>query len=65
MGEPGFWDDPEGAAKVTAEHARTKRRLDAFRSLETDAKELEGLVELAEEEPSLAAEVDESIASVE
>ncbi len=65
MGEPGFWDDSDRAAKVTSEHARTKRRLDAFRSLEQDAAELAGLVELAEEEPSLAAEVEANIASVE
>jgi peptide chain release factor 2 len=65
MGEAGFWDDPEGAAKVTAEHSRTRRRLDAFRTLEEDARELEGLVELAEEEPSLGAEVEANIASVE
>jgi peptide chain release factor 2 len=65
MGEPGFWEDPEAAAKVTAEHARTRRRLDAFRTLEHDARELDGLLELAEEDPSLAEEVEASIASVE
>jgi peptide chain release factor 2 len=65
MGEPGFWDDPDGAAKVTSEHSRTRRRLDAFRSLEADAAELDGLIELADEDPTLAAEVEASIASVE
>jgi len=65
MGEAGFWDDPEAAGKVTAEHARTKRRVDAFRALEHDAQELGDLVEMAEEDPSLADEVERSIASVE
>ena len=27
MGEGGFWDDPEAAAKVNAEYARLQRRL--------------------------------------
>ena len=27
MGEPGFWDNQEHAAKVSAEHARASRRL--------------------------------------
>ena len=30
MGEPGFWDDPEAAAKVNAEYARVQRRLETF-----------------------------------
>jgi peptide chain release factor 2 len=65
MGEPGFWDDSEAAAKVTAEHSRSRRRLDAFRALEHDAAELDGLIELADDDPSLADEVEASIASVE
>ena len=28
MGAAGFWDDPDAAAKVGAEHTRTQRRLD-------------------------------------
>ncbi len=65
MGEPGFWDDADAAGKVSAEHARTARRLKAFRSLEEDAGELAGLVELADEDPSLAEEVEADLASVE
>ena len=37
MGAPGFWDDPESAAKVGAEHTRIQRRLDHFTKLEADA----------------------------
>jgi peptide chain release factor 2 len=65
MGAPGFWDDAEGAAKLGAEHARATRRLESFRSLERDVDDLEGLVELAEEDPSVAAEVEAQIAGVE
>jgi peptide chain release factor 2 len=65
MGESGFWDDSEHAGKVSAEHARTARRLKSFRSLEEDAGELDGLVELADEDPSLAEEVESDLASVE
>src|SRR5215208_4976766 len=62
MGEPGFWDDQETAAKVGAEHARIKRRLDTFNGLQTDVADLEGLLELSEEDPSIAAELEEQLA---
>jgi peptide chain release factor 2 len=65
MGESGFWDDQDQAAKVSAEHARAKRKVDAFRRLESDAGDLAGLIELAEEDPELEAEVTEQLASVE
>jgi peptide chain release factor 2 len=65
MGAAGFWDDSERAARVSSEHARTSRRLQAFRELEGDVADLDGLVEMAAEDTSLEAEVDEQIASVE
>jgi peptide chain release factor 2 len=65
MGAAGFWDDSERAAAVTAEHARASRRLEAFSALQSDVADLDGLVEMAVEEESLQAEVDEQIASVE
>jgi peptide chain release factor 2 len=65
MGEPGFWDDQATAAKVSAEHARTTRKVDEFAALQADVDDLEGLVELAEEDPDMAAEVEEQFASVE
>jgi peptide chain release factor 2 len=64
MGAPGFWDDQERAAKVSAEHARASRRLSSFRELQSDADDLEPLAELAEEDPEIAAELEEQIASV-
>jgi peptide chain release factor 2 len=65
MGAPGFWDDTERAARTGAEHARLQRRLVAFRALEADAEDLEGLAELADEDPELAEGLEEQIASVE
>jgi peptide chain release factor 2 len=58
MGAPGFWDDQERAAKVSAEHARLTRRLEVLRSLEADVDDLEGLAELVAEDESLAEELD-------
>src|ERR1022692_797219 len=65
MGAPGFWDDADGAAKVGAEHARAARRLETFTALESDVEDLDGLVEMAAEDASLQAEIDELLASVE
>ncbi len=65
MGRPGFWDDPEGAAKVNAEYARVNRRLTTYTGLDADVADLEGLLELAEEDPDLQAEVEETLRSVE
>jgi peptide chain release factor 2 len=64
MGAPGFWDDADHAAKVSAEHARASRKLDVFRSLESDVEDLEPLAELAEEDPDMASELEEQISSV-
>ena len=65
MGEAGFWDDAERAASVSAEHARVSRRLEGFKALQADVEDLDGLAEMAAEEPTLQAEVDEQIGSVE
>jgi peptide chain release factor 2 len=65
MGAPGFWDDPERAAKVSSEHARATRRVEMFNTLARDADDLAGLVELAEDDPSLVDEIEAQIASVE
>jgi peptide chain release factor 2 len=64
MGAPGFWEDQERAAQVSAEHARTSRRLSTYRELESDVDDLEPLAELAEEDPEMASELEEQIASV-
>jgi len=65
MGVPGFWDDAEGAAQVGAEHARASRRLEEFTTLQSDVEDLDGLIEMADEDVSLQGEIDEQFASVE
>ncbi len=65
MGEPGFWDDNQAAAKVGAEHARAARRLELYRSVAADVDDLEALLEMAAEDPDLAAEVEQAVSSVE
>ena len=42
MQEPGFWDDQQRAASVSAEHRRATRRLESFRSLESEVDDLDG-----------------------
>jgi peptide chain release factor 2 len=61
MGAPGFWDDQQRAAALSAEHARLSRRLDRYQQLASEVEDLEQLLELAADD----AELDELAASVE
>jgi peptide chain release factor 2 len=65
MQDPGFWDDAEAAAKVSAEHATTARRLQTFTSLAGDVEDLDGLAEMVAEDSSLEQELQEHLAAVE
>ena len=65
MQAPGFWDDQERAARVSAEHSSISRRLEVFRSLEADVGDLDALEEMAAEDESIAAELAEQRASIE
>src|SRR2546421_8508847 len=65
MQEPGFWDDQERAARVSAEHSRAQRKLEGYRQLESELDDLEALEEMAAEDDSIAAELDEQRAQVE
>jgi peptide chain release factor 2 len=65
MQDPTFWDDPAAAQKVSAEHARTAKRLERFRSLEADVADLEGLAELAAEDEGIMGELREQLVSME
>ena len=65
MSAPGFWDDQETAAKVSAEHARAGRRVEEFRGLEADVEDLASLAEMAEEDDEIAAELEGQLAPVE
>jgi peptide chain release factor 2 len=65
MSAPGFWDDQEAAARVSAEHARAGRRLEEFRALETEVEDLASLAEMAEEDEEIAGELEGQLAPVE
>jgi peptide chain release factor 2 len=65
MQSPGFWDDQESATSVSAEHSSVARRLETFRSLESDIDDLEALEELAEEDDSIAEELEGQRRSIE
>jgi peptide chain release factor 2 len=63
MQAPGFWDDQAHATKVSSEHARLQRRLDTFRSLESDIADVEELEAMGDD--SLAEELAQQRASIE
>jgi peptide chain release factor 2 len=65
MQRPGFWDDQEAAASVSAKHARAQRRLQSFRELEAEVGDLGDLVEMAEDDPEIAGELDSQLAGIE
>ncbi len=54
MGEPGFWDDQQRAAALSAEHARLTKRLERYEALSGEAHDLEELLAISAE-----AELDE------
>ena len=64
MQAPGFWDDQERATSLSAEHAGLSRRLEGFRTLESDVDDLEALEEMAAEDESIAAELAEQRESI-
>ncbi|MDP2713045.1 MAG: peptide chain release factor 2 [Solirubrobacteraceae bacterium] len=65
MSEAGFWDDQARAAKVSAEHARATRRLEQFRTLQSDVADLVEMAEMAEDDEEIAAELAGQLAPVE
>jgi peptide chain release factor 2 len=64
MQEPGFWDDQQRAAKVSAEHSAAGRKLASFRKLSSDLDDLEALEEMAAEDESIAEELEETRVAV-
>jgi peptide chain release factor 2 len=60
MGAPGFWDDQQAAARISAEHARLARRLERYGRLSGEAADLGELVALASDDGELD-EVEESV----
>jgi peptide chain release factor 2 len=66
MGAPDFWDDAQNAARVSAEHAAGRGRLDEYRGLTAELADLGELAELAraegdETEPDLLRELVEGL----
>jgi len=59
LGSPGFWDDRQRAAQVSAEHARLSRRLERYRRLTQDYQDAQELLAM---DGDMAAEIESSIA---
>ena len=57
MQDPAFWDDQDKAAKVSAEHSGTQKKLQSFRALESEAGDLDDMAEMAETDAEMAAEL--------
>ncbi len=58
MGAPGFWDDQQRAATVSADHARLHRRFDRYRRLQ---QEYDDASELLSMDGGMAAEIEASL----
>ncbi len=65
MQAPGFWDDQEAAAKTSAAHVRTKRKLELWEGISADGEDLGELAEMAAEDEEMAAELDSQLTSIE
>ena len=58
MSEPGFWDDQQRAASISAEHTRLSRRLDRYERLR---REYDDARELLSMDGEMADEIEESL----
>src|SRR3982750_1048624 len=59
MGEPGFWDDQEGAAAISTEQSRVQRKLERYEQLMRDYEDARELYSM---DGGMEAEIVESIA---
>jgi len=50
MQQPDFWSDKAGAAKVSSEYRRAKRRLEGYRRMDAEVGDAGAMVEMAREE---------------
>jgi peptide chain release factor 2 len=55
MSAPGFWDDQQEAARISAEHARVTRKLEAYRRLTGDYEAIRDLAGENDADGDLAA----------
>jgi peptide chain release factor 2 len=65
MQKPGFWDDQDSAKGTSAAHARAQKRLEMYRSLESDIGDLDELAEMAADDEEMATELASQLDSVE
>ena len=56
MSAPDFWDDPAAARALMSEVNPLKHRLEQYRALESKLEDVEVAIEMAREEPEMAAE---------
>jgi peptide chain release factor 2 len=61
LGAPGFWDDQQRAAAVSAEHARLAKRLERYERLRRDYEDARELLSMDGE---MAGEIAESLAPI-
>src|SRR5687767_9893930 len=62
MGEPGFWDDQQGAAAISTEHARIAKRLERYERLR---REYDDARELLAMDGDMASEIETSLEPLE
>ena len=55
MGAPGFWDDQQQAARISAEHARAARKLETYRRLSDDFEAISALAGEGDNDGDLTA----------
>jgi peptide chain release factor 2 len=65
MQSPGFWDEQEAAARISARHASAQRKLKTFGDLQSEVADLGELAEMAGEDEEMAAELSTQLASIE
>ncbi len=64
MQAPGFWDDQESAARISASHTRAKRKLELWEGISADGDDLGELEEMAAEDDEMAAELETQLDSI-
>jgi peptide chain release factor 2 len=62
MGEPGFWDDQQRGAALSAEHARLTKRLELYEGLNGEAGDLEELLAISADDE--LDEIEEGVRAV-
>ncbi len=65
MQRPGFWEDQEAAARISAAHARAQRKLRTFAELQSEVGDLDELAEMAAADEEMAVELGVQLAAVE